>query len=99
MSNRSARIVYLLLLTAVLFWSYRNPHYNWDMIPYIAQARMFKEHDVRTIHAEIYAEIRKQVPSDKYDELTGAAGVAANSALYRSDMARDYLHFAEQLPF
>ena len=99
MSNRSARIVYLLLLTAVLFWSYRNPHYNWDMIPYIAQARMFKEHDVRTIHAEIYAEIRKEVPSDKYDELTGAAGVAANSALYRSDMARDYLHFAEQLPF
>ncbi len=99
MSNRSARIVYLLFLTAVLIWSYRNPHYNWDMIPYIAQARMFKEHDVRIIHAQIYAEIRKEVPSDKYDELTGAAGVKANSELYRSDMARNYLHFAEQLPF
>lgn len=99
MSNRSARIVYLLLLAAVLFWSYRNPHYNWDMIPYIAQARMYKEHDFRAIHAEIYAEVRKEVPSDKYDELMGTAGVAANSAVYRSDMARNYLHFAEQLPF
>ena len=96
MSNRSARIVYLLFLTAVLIWSYRNPYYNWDMIPYIAQARLFKEHNIKTIHAEVYAEIRKEIPREDYDELTGGT---LNSPLYRGNMVKDYLHFAEQLPF
>jgi hypothetical protein len=86
-----ASCVYFLALLLAVIWCCRNPLYNWDMIPYAAQALLFQNHNLKAVHDEVYSAMKAQVPGAMYDSLTRGP--------YLSGVAKDESEFAEQLPF
>ncbi|MBI5215392.1 MAG: hypothetical protein HY960_06525 [Ignavibacteriae bacterium] len=61
------------------------------MIPYIAAAHSFEQHDKKQLHDKVYEEVKKSVPSHVYTELTQGD--------YRQTMLNDVEAFYQQLPF
>jgi hypothetical protein len=54
--------------------SVRAPRYNWDMIGYVASARVLAGADERQLQREIYDLLRDSVPEETYAELTTGHG-------------------------
>jgi hypothetical protein len=90
-ANGLSSYVYFLALLAVAIWCYRNPLYNFDMIPYAAQALLFEEKDPKIAHDQVYSELKREVPADTYDALANAPN--------DREIARDARKFSEALPF
>lgn len=82
----------LLLLAAVAAYRTTDRDWNWDGLAYMACAVSWSEPDPVKLHAMVYREARAQMPAPAYQAL--AAGNP-----YRSDLAGNPFHFAEQLPF
>lgn len=90
MANRLSSYVYLLALLLVVIWCYRNPLYNFDMIPYASLALLFGEHDPKIAHDQVYSELKTEVPAGTYGALANAP--------YDREIAMDARKFSEALP-
>lgn len=91
-SRRSAlQFALLLALVAVnLHWA--RPHYNWDVLAYVAVSlRMADASDVAA-HEQAYRLVREAVPGRDYTSLSDGDD-------YRRTTARDPEAFTQQLPF
>jgi hypothetical protein len=99
MGSRSTRSIGLAA-AALLFVLLSNlsmaaePLYNWDLIPYMGVVYSHVEQTPEAAHAATFSELRRRVPPGQYSDLTGGTGGA-----FRSAIARNPDHFAQQLPF
>ncbi|MBI3195647.1 MAG: hypothetical protein HYZ34_14445, partial [Ignavibacteriae bacterium] len=89
--KQSLPILFFIYLCGIAVYAYYKPFYNWDMIPYIASARTFEQHDKKQLHDEVYAEVKISVPTHVFSELTQGE--------YRQTMLNDAEAFYQQLPF
>lgn len=83
---------YLALGLVLLISSQLRPHYNWDLIAYVAAAKRIETSDPAEIHRFVYEELRQSVPPDVYAER-----VSGNE--YQAAVAADPETLAEQLRF
>jgi hypothetical protein len=91
------KLFFLYLLFAVcllpaMIFAYRRPHYNMDMVCYMAVILEMDGHDKGSIHQDVYKAVREQVPSIE-------RGYIINSPGYREKMMNDESYFNGQLPF
>ncbi len=84
--------IYLLAALSVAAWAVLKPHYEWDVLGYMASALSFEETDKKSIHTQVYALAHAAMPLQAYTELV-------SQTPYRRDMYADYDHFAQQIPF
>jgi hypothetical protein len=89
--TRVSPYLYLAALLLAAVWCYRNPLYNFDMIPYAAQALLFPEQDATLVHDQVYSALKWEIPGTDY--------AAIADAPHARDLARDPRRFAEALPF
>jgi hypothetical protein len=91
LTTKVAPYFYLVALLLVVVWCYRNPLYNFDMIPYAAQTLLFQEHDVKLVHDQVYSALKREIPGADYAAIAGAQQPL--------ELARDARKFSEDLPF
>jgi hypothetical protein len=80
---------YCLFLTGL--FAYRHPHYNWDMLAYMALVIQEDHSDIREIHELTYKAAKENIPSSDYDRLLGSD--------HRKKLAEDPAAFFNTLPF
>jgi hypothetical protein len=86
-------LAYLLLFSLAVFsWTHANPHYNWDMLGYVAAVKAFTVADPVERHRQTFSELADAVPAERRAEL-----VLGND--YRQHMAQDPEAFRQQAPF
>lgn len=89
--SRALMIVALLsLLSGNLYRA--HPHYNWDLLPYVAVAYRLGGDAPEEAHRRAYGAARAAIPADRFDVLT-------RSDVYRQTMADDPGAFQQQLSF
>lgn len=89
--NKFYLTAYLIYLVGVFTFAWMRPYYNWDMIPYLAAAHSFEQHNKKQLHDKVFEEVKNSVPSQVYSELTQGD--------YRQTMLNDAEAFYQQLPF
>jgi hypothetical protein len=87
--------LYVLVAVFTALFSFLHPFAYWDMLGYIGVIESRSTSDATKIHDVAYSAIRHL---RTYDDLIGS-DTASPYAPYRSDMARDSIHFTQQLPF
>ncbi len=92
-----APTLYAVLAAMAILLSMFRPHYNWDIICYIASAKSFEEKDIQALHSFTFEQVRRTVPEDTYRELVG--GRPGEDPAYTACIRTDPSAFAEQLPF
>ncbi len=94
MVNRLCSSGYIAVLLLAGIGAYRSSDrdWNWDLLAYTACALSWSEPDPVRIHALAYADAEAEVPVPSYKFLTEGTS-------YRADLARNPLHFVEQIPF
>src|SRR5882672_2701465 len=88
----------LLLLAALSFHFYRQPDYDMDMVGYLGNALLMKDHDVSKVHDQVYAEMRRSLPPEVFESLTGKNGPPDQNASRRARFEHTD-NFAQFLPF
>jgi hypothetical protein len=83
--------VYFLCLLFVAVYAYRRPHYNWDMLAYMALASRDDESSVSRIHQIAYQEAKENIPAGDYELLV--------SGEYKKNLAENPMAFYKVLPF
>lgn len=91
-SARLVYIVYAAFLLACCYSSYKKPGYNWDILPYMGVVLSY-EQSASSVHDQVYALARDQVPRGAYALLTDS------THQHRSLMAKDPAEFTLHLPF
>lgn len=95
-SSIGALLVYAAILTGATLLAATHPKNQWDMLGYIGVIESWRTADGQSIHDEAYSAIRG-LP--EYDELIGRGECQGEAyAAYRSDVAQNSAHFAQQLP-
>ncbi len=89
--NMAVFALYILVSLDMLKASIKQPHYNWDMIMYIAIAKSYEEPDMKKLHSFTYSEVKKAVSDQVFTSLT--------QGYYRHDIYTDLTAFKEQLHF
>jgi len=85
-------IAYGAVLLAVASSCYRQPEFNWDMLPYAALALSYDDPDPDAFHAMTYAQAQDCLPPAKFGLLVDSVDA------YRFRAFRDPQFFAAQLP-
>jgi hypothetical protein len=93
-----AIVAYVLLLAAISFHFYRQPIYDMDMVGYLGNALLMKERDAVRVHDQVYAEMRRTLPPEVFDSLTGKGGPPDQDASRRARFEHSD-NFAQFLPF
>jgi hypothetical protein len=78
------------LLPAMIF-AYRRPHYNMDMVSYMAIILEMDRHDTTNVHHDVYNILRQEVPNPEL-------GYIINSEGYRESMMNNTAYFYDHLP-
>ncbi len=90
-----ACIAFGLSLSFVAVFAFRKPHYNWDMLAYIAIV-IKAEHPEYTpgqVHTATYQTALQEIPKKSYEQLTDSSNT------YRRKMMTGAIEFNNQLPF
>ena len=96
----AARLLFLIVAAYALGLSIYQPFHNWDAIGYIAAAKSFEQHDIDSVHAFTYAELRSVLPAAQYEDLSReTAPGPGRGGVYRHAVSTDSSAFKEQLPF
>jgi hypothetical protein len=90
--------VCLLLLAAVSLHFYRQPSYSMDLAGYLGNALLVQDRDVGRVHDQVYAEMRRSLPRETFDFLTGKGGPPDERASRRARFEHAD-NFAQFLPF
>lgn len=86
-------IYYLFFIIGIATVAILKPHFNWDMIGYVASALHFKYSNIEELHKVVYEGLKNNMNSKTFFELTDSGNV------YRQTMATNPHLFAQQLPF
>jgi hypothetical protein len=93
--RRSADLVGLGFFCLFLVWlvarSIHSPHWNWDLVPYVACVLQSRFPDPVDLHAATFEEIRRIVPATRFAALT--------TGDYFGDVFNDPEALRQQLPF
>lgn len=89
--------VFVVFLSGFLtVWNYQNREYHWDMPGYIASVYKMKFPDSpKKVHEMTFGSIKKEAPSDQYDELSGKKTLNIATQVFE----RDAKSFSEQVPY
>jgi len=82
---------YCILLGFIAVFAFRRPHYNWDMLAYMALVLKMDHIDGKQIHENTYASAKALVPEKEFEYLLGSE--------HRKKLAGDADAFYSQLPF
>lgn len=85
-------IVYAAFLLVCCYYSYKKPAYNWDILPYMGVVLSY-ELPPSSVHEQVYAIAKEQVPRGAYALLTDS------THRHRGLMAKDPAEFTLHLPF
>ncbi|MHB2040071.1 MAG: hypothetical protein ACYCPX_12525 [Acidiferrobacteraceae bacterium] len=91
--SREARwsLAYLAMLAIMTAVVLAKPIYNWDLLGYMGAVSALSNPDPAAVHATVYSQARRKLPSADFRRLTAGP--------YRRAMARDSSDFSQQLPF
>lgn len=103
-SNKNIRTVLPVIFIYILFglcllfiavFAFRKPHYNWDMLAYMAIVIKTEhpEYTPERVHATAYQTALQEIPNESYEYLTDSSNA------YRRKMMTDAIAFDNQLPF
>jgi len=87
-----AASVYGLMLVAFACAIWRQPAYNMDILPYMAEIKIYDGQRGCVVHDLVYQEAARTFPPAKYESLIGESWL-------RQVWAHDCGAFFEQLPF
>ena len=87
--------IYFSCTLAVGIFAFKRPHYNWDMLAYMAIVIKMEHPDatVAQLHTDTYKAAKENIPAPEYKLLTDSTHA------YRKKMAEDPFAFYGQLPF
>lgn len=88
--DRIAPLAFLAYVAVITGYAWLTPHYNWDMIAYIACALEASEPEPAALHAKTFETVRNAVPPARYEALTNGP--------YYGATAHDPESFYQQLP-
>lgn len=91
LGDLGGRVVFCLFLAWLVASSLRSPHWNWDLVPYVACALEGRFSDSEDLRAATFAEVRRGVPLSRFRVLTTGG--------YFGDVFHDPEALEEQLPF
>jgi hypothetical protein len=83
--------VFCLFLVWLVARSIHSPHWNWDLVPYVACVLQSRFPDPADLHAATFEEIRRIVPPARF--------VALTTGDYFGDVFHDPEALRQQLPF
>jgi hypothetical protein len=86
-------IIYAVAVLAVVAFAYRDPEYNWDMLPYMALALSHSVPNADSVHARTYGTARVLLPAAKYNQLIDSSNI------YRLRTHREPATFTAQLGY
>ena len=86
------RSLILLLFSGLILWySVRDPQYNWDMIGYVASAFSYEIDDAGQLQRKVYTLLKQTVPEETYRDLT--RGHQRQTRAYDPESLKQYLPF------
>lgn len=85
--------IYFVCICVIAVFAFRRPHYNWDMLAYMALVVKLQHNNISSdeVHEITYTNAKKNVPAPEYSYLLGGE--------YRKSMAENSTAFYNQLPF
>lgn len=86
-----AFVIYCIGVLTMALHAYKRPHYNWDMLAYMALVVQQSNSDVSTIHQTTYQAAKAHVPSPEYERFFQGD--------YRKKIAESPETFFKELPF
>lgn len=84
-------IVYCYCLFLIGLFAYRHPHYNWDMLGYMALVIQEDHSDINQIHEITYKSAEENLPPINYEHLVGEER--------RNSLSKNPTAFYKMLPF
>jgi hypothetical protein len=82
---------YFFCLLMVAAFAYKHPHYNWDMLAYMALVIQEDNSDIKQIHELTYKAAEESIPAIDYEHLVGGE--------HRRNLSTDPTTFFKTLPF
>src|SRR5713226_6920772 len=94
-----ASAVYIVLLSLIAWHLATHFSYSMDMLGYMGNAALLQHSDPVAVHAEVYREVRENMPSGPREHLLGTEkGVPADQNDSRRDRSINPYHAAEFFP-
>src|SRR5476651_346587 len=84
-------MLYCFCLLTIAVFAYRRPHYNWDMLAYMALTIQQDHKSVDQIHQLTYQAAKENIPAIDYEHLVGGE--------YRKNISENPAAFFNTLPF
>ena len=82
---------YCYCLFLISLFAYKHPHYNWDMLAYMALVIQEDNSDIKQIHEMTYKAAKEGIPAIDYEHLLGGD--------HRKNLSKDPTAFYNTLPF
>ena len=83
--------IYIVCICLIALFAFRRPHYNWDMLAYMALVIQEDHQDINQLHEITYKTVKDNIPEIDYEHLVGSE--------YRKSLAGNPKIFFNQLPF
>ena len=83
--------IYLLSIYLIALFAYKKPHYNWDMLAYMALVIKKDYTNINQLHQATYKIAKDNIPEIDYEHLIGSE--------YRKKLSEDPEAFFSKLPF
>lgn len=91
--NPVSFLIFLLIICVAVAVCLKKPHYNWDILGYVAVALSTETNDPRVLHARSYETVKEVIPPDAYADLVDPA------VPFREKMASDPEAFRQVVPY
>ncbi len=89
LNSQAALLLLALHLLALSWFALANPHYTWDLVPYLATSLASAADDPAATHEATYRLLRQSLDATQYNPLIGgefAAAVYANPENFASQL-------------
>ncbi|MGN6401902.1 MAG: hypothetical protein ACTHMD_15700 [Flavisolibacter sp.] len=87
------KALYFFSILSAGFYCYKEPFYNWDLLPYTALVLKMDHHSTKEAHNLAYRLAKENIPAKNYQQLTDSTHA------YRNSMYHNVEAFKSQLPF
>ncbi len=77
LNSQAALLLLALHLLALSWFALANPHYTWDLVPYVATSLATAADDPAATHEATYRVLRQSLDSTQYNPLIGGEFAAA----------------------
>lgn len=84
-------VIYCYCLFLIGLFAYRHPHYNWDMLGYMALVIQEDHSDISQVHEITYKTAKENIPATDYEHLVGSER--------RKNLSENRETFFKTLPF